>query len=217
MKKKARHMSYSEFLIDEQTILVADASVVINLNATDRAIDIIHGIPGSIVVTENALAELTAGEHNGHSDSTKLLELIDIGAVGLVKLGEREMSIYTSLVAGSAARTLDDGEAATIAYAVEAKALALIDERKARKLCINEYPSLPLASTVDLFLHSSVRRAIGERGLIEVLIRALRIARMRVPSHQIDMVIELIGEEAAVCCKSLPKTSRSALLPSGRP
>src|SRR5215469_16749115 len=52
--------------------------------------------------------------------------------VRVVQLGDDGKRVYGSLVEGTAARTLDDGEAATIAYAHEAGAVALIDEKKAQ-------------------------------------------------------------------------------------
>ena len=53
----------------------------------------------------------------------------------VVQLGDDGKRVYGSLVEGTAARTLDDGEAATIAYAHEAGAVALIDEKKAQAIC----------------------------------------------------------------------------------
>ena len=57
MKRK----SLSSLPIDPGSILVADASVVINLNATDRAREIIRAFPGKFVVTNFAYKELLAG------------------------------------------------------------------------------------------------------------------------------------------------------------
>lgn len=202
-------MTCSNFPISNDTIFVADASVVINLNATGRAVDIIRAQPASVVVTENAFLELVAGERNGHRDSAKLQDLIESGDVGLVKLGDVGAEIYTSLVSGSAARTLDDGEAATIAYAQESCCSVLIDERKARKLCADEYPDLVVASSIDILTHNSVRDALGEKGYLEAIVKALQISRMRVPSNQVDMIIALIGEEVAATCNSLPGRRRS--------
>src|SRR5262249_11004285 len=73
--RKAKPMSSSSFPINADTILVADASVVINLNATGRARDIIQAQPGSLVVTENAFAELSAGAKKGHDDHAQLQAL----------------------------------------------------------------------------------------------------------------------------------------------
>ncbi len=202
-------MSSLSFPINASTILVADASVIINLNATGRARDIIQAQPGSLVVTENAFAELAAGAKKGHDDHAQLQTLIDIGAVRVVKLGETGASIYAGLVEGSAVRTLDDGEAATIGYAHETGAIALIDERKARTICGSDFPDLSIASTIDFLMHELVATALTATGQSEAIVNALRNARMRIPPHQIDVVIKLIGEENAATCNSIRKKARA--------
>lgn len=162
-----------------------------------------------MVVTANACAELARGRHNGHNDGERLQALIGAGAVRVVELSENGMRIYGSLVEGTALRTLDDGEAATIGYAYEAGAVAVIDERKARTLCVADFPGLSLASTVDLLLHDRIASALGAKRQVEAVVNALRIARMRVPPHQIDAVVSLIGPEAASICNSLPRAQRA--------
>ena len=201
-------MTSSSFPISSRTIFVADASVVINLNATGRALDIIRAQPGSLAVTESVFSELARGTRNGHSDAEKLQALIDCGAVRLAQLGDAGNDIYASLVEGSAVHTLDDGEAATIGHAYEIGGVALIDERKARNNCTTDFPGLAVASTVDLLTHETVGGVLGQQGQIDAIVSALRIARMRVPSHQVSMVIELIGAETAATCSSLPKAIR---------
>jgi predicted nucleic acid-binding protein len=203
-------MSCSSFPINADTVLVADASVIINLNASGCARDIIRAQPGSIVVTENALSELAAGVHKGHNDREKLQALIDAGAVRLVPLGEAGNRVYTSLVEGLALRTLDDGEAATIGYALESGGIAMIDERKARTICASDFPELTIASTIDLLTHELVQSTLGKQGQTDAIVNALRGARMRVPPHQIELVVKLIGAEAAASCNSLPKVMRVA-------
>jgi predicted nucleic acid-binding protein len=202
-------MSSSSFPINADTILVADASVIINVNATGRARDIIQAQPGSLVVTENALAELAAGAKKGHDDHAQLHALIDIGAVRIVRLGETGASIYSALVESSAFRTLDDGEAATIGYAQETGAIALIDERKARMICERDFPDVFIASTIDFLTHELIATALTRRGQAEAITNALRNARMRIPPHQIELVIKLIGGENAAACSSIPKKLRA--------
>lgn len=201
-------MSSSSFPINNESILVADASVIINLNATGRAIDIIQALRSSFVVTENAFAELGAGARNGHNDVKKLEALIASGVVTLVELGEVGNVVYSSLVEGSATRTLEDGEAATIAYAHEKSAVAMIDEKKAQSICEERFPDLKVISTIDLLTHKLIKEALGTGEQISSITKALRDARMRVPLHQIEMIVNLIGYEAAVTCNSLPKFVR---------
>lgn len=202
-------MSSSSFSLEAASILVADASVVINLNATGCALEIIRAQPSLMVVTDNAFAELARGSCNGHGDGEKLQGLIDARAVRLVTLDGNGSRIYELLVEGAAMRTLDDGEAATIGYAHQVGGIAMIDERKARTICAREFPHLVLASTVDLLVHEHIERVLGKRGQAEAIVNALCGARMRVPPHQIEAVVGLIGSEAAAGCHSLPRSVRT--------
>jgi len=203
-------MSSLSFLIDARTLLVADASVVINLNATGCALEIIRSLPNGLIVTQNALTELEVGARKGHEDHAKLKVLIEHGAVRIVALGEQGNGIYASLVEGTALQTLDDGEAATIGYASEVGAVALIDEKKAQAICARDFPGLAVISTVDLLTHELISKQLGQNAQIEAIVNALRGARMRVPPHQIEMIVNLIGQDAAMSCVSLPKRKASA-------
>lgn len=188
--------------------MVLDASVVINLNATMHTPEILGAFPGKFVVTENAVAELAYGIQNGHDDARQLQHLIIRGIVEFVYLGDAGLTIYESLIDGGAISTLDDGEAATIAYACEVGGVAVIDERKARRLCIELFPSLSVLSTTDLLLDDAVIAALGPEEHVESIYRALTVARMRVPAEKISAVIKLIGEERAATCTCLPRTAR---------
>lgn len=202
-------MTSSSFLTDPNQILVADASVLINLNATGYASQIVPSVPGSFVVTESAFAELKLGAAKGHDDEKLVRGLFDSGMARLVDLSYAGNNLYRSLIDGAAQQTLDDGEAATIAYAQESSGVALIDERKARSLCVARLPALAIASTVDLLTHPAVRHTLGRQSQIQAITNALRRARMRVPPHQMDLVIDLIGPDEAANCNSLPRRRRT--------
>ena len=159
-----RQMISSSFLTDQQTRLVIDASVAINLNATNRAAEIISALPGMMVVTQNAIEELEGGARKGHNDAQLLQDLVAGNLVFPVSMGENSLSVYEALIDGNASCTLDDGEAATIAYAIEAGGIAVIDERKARRICEKNFPNLRLLSTVDLLLDSLISKALGHIG-----------------------------------------------------
>jgi predicted nucleic acid-binding protein len=201
-------MISSSSLVSNGAVLVLDASVVINLNATARAVDIIRGLPHQFVVTNNAIAELAAGRNSGHDDARKLQALIDSGLVTAQEVGDEGIHIYESLVEGSTVGTLDDGEAATIAYAAEVGAVAVIDERKARKICKLCFPQLAVLSTVDLLLHGSLELSLGSQGQSDAIFDALRVGRMRVIPERLEMVVGIIGVERASVCQSLPRNYR---------
>jgi predicted nucleic acid-binding protein len=187
---------------------VADASTVINLNATGCAPLILKALPNRICVVDVIPGELDTGRVRGRQDADRLQQLIASGFVDLVSLGDLGWERFEELVSGSAAETLDDGEAATIAYAVEQAFVAVIDETKATRICGAKYPSVQLISTVDLLLHSNVRQALGEAAFVDAVFAALRDARMAVFPRHYEDILGVIGPERAAQCLSLPKRLR---------
>ena len=187
--------------------VVVDTSVVVNLNATGNADAILRALPNRCVVTEAVLGELRAGRRKGRQDADALASLIDRHLVEEAQLQDPGMSHFESLVSGSAAETLDDGEAATIACAIERFAVALIDDRKAIRICAERFPNLAVGCTVDVLAHGRVQAALGRR-LEDAVFNALDRGRMRVPKRYGQWVVDLIGKERAAVCRSLPARFR---------
>lgn len=196
-------------LNDPTALVVADASVAINLNATGFSEAILGALPNRVVVTNEVRLELEVDRRNGRSDADALSALVGTGHIEIVQLGDLGLGRFTGLVLGPAAQTLDDGEAATIAYALEHGATALIDERKASKICANRFSALPTGCTVDLLAQDDVRTALGADNLADAVFNALYSGRMRVLAHHMDWVVELIGAERAARCPSLPRSVRT--------
>jgi predicted nucleic acid-binding protein len=193
---------------EKRRIVVADSSVIINLNATERASDILDGLPFKVLVTDTVAGELSEDRKSGRRDRELLDALVRSGYVSIVSLSGASLELFGDLVIGSADQTLDDGEAATIAYAVEHGSMPVIDERKAQKICRQCFPSLQTLSTVDLLADPGVANALGRDHLAEAVFLALRNARVRVVFERLSWVIELIGNERASLCPSLPKATR---------
>ena len=187
--------------------VVVDTSVVINLNATGCAEAVLRSLPNRCVVVEDVLLELQVGRQTGRGDADALAVLIEQHLVEHTRLGKAGRSHFATLLTGSAAETLDDGEAATIACAIERSAVALIDERKAVRICAERFPNLAVGCTVDVLAQHHVQAALGHR-LAEAVFHALDQGRMRVPERYGRWVVDLIGEERAALCHSLPKRLR---------
>lgn len=188
--------------------LVVDASVVINLNATGCASHLIEAIPNDLIMVNVVQEELNTGISKGRVDAELTSRLVEDGHITIVQLGEVGASLFEQLVSGDAAQTLDDGEAATIALAIEVGAIALIDERKAARICGERFAGLVVASTVDALAHPVVQRALGQESLADAVFSALQQARMNTQPHHLEWVVNLIGRERAAQCKSLPKEVR---------
>lgn len=196
--------------LPDNGLLVVDTSVIINLNATGCAKQILDALPHRVVVTDVVVGELEYGKSKGRSDAAMLADLLKAGLVTVTSLGEPGLSQFESLVVGTSAETLDDGEAATIAYAVETNACAVIDERKAMRICSSRFPQIRLGCTLDLLSHSAVQHALGPIRLADALHEALLSARMRVLPHYLSWVVDFIGNERAAACRCLPETVRQA-------
>lgn len=203
-------MKSSSFPCEPDVPVVTDASVIINFNATRTAAAVIGAFPNRFLVTDTVRRELLTGGSRGHESWEGLEALIHDGPIELVALEPGDRPVYRSLVEGGFKETLDDGEAATIAYAVGRGAIALIDERKARTICADRFPTLRLASSVDVLYHGLVNRALGESGQRDAIFRALRDARMQVvPRDRLREVVERIGADRAAKCPSLPRWART--------
>ena len=190
--------------------LVADASVWINLIAGGRALDILRALGQPTIIPNIAFGELERGRDKGRSAAKGLAALIDTGHVTVVDLPPAAEDVYLSLVAGRASQTLDDGEAATLALALDLGATALIDERKAIGIAATRFPTLNVATTTDLLLSDRIRSVLTPVDLSDALFATLAEARMRVPDHLLDEVCACLGPEKTGLCPSLPARVRSA-------
>lgn len=201
-------MSLSAFPADPSAVLIVDASVVIGLNASGQARRLIELIQRRVIVSDNAYNELAIGARFGHDDGARLDELIAAGLVERSALEGTAVVIYESLVDGRFGETLDDGEAATLAIAVQRGAIAVLDERKARRMCRTYFPEVLQGCTAEWLLGAS---GMSRAAQAKAMLNALRKARMRVPPEFIDPVVALIGSEAAATCSSLPRIVREGV------
>jgi predicted nucleic acid-binding protein len=203
--------SFPTCLTDPAALLIADASSVININATACAERVIRAMPNRFAIADVVAVELEGGRARGRTDADLLKGLVNSKLIEVVKLDDSAEEYFEQLVVGPANATLDDGEAATIAFAISQKATPLLDERKATRICTTAFPSVRIASTVDIFAHPMVEKALGRKGLADAVFNALFHGRMRVLPHHLDWVITLIGAERAGTCASLPCSVRLSM------
>ena len=198
-------------LRDRTVPVIADTSVVINLNAAKCAETILDALPNPFLVVSEVVMELESGLQTGRNDAAALDAWHTSGRVQIVPLGDTGTRHFFNLVSGPAAQTLDDGEAATIAHALETEppAIPLIDERKANHICADRFAQLVTGSTVDLLAQDDVQAALGRDRLASAVFNALYYGRMRVLPHHLDWAVNLIGPERAKQCESLPRSARS--------
>ncbi len=201
------------FSPNPDTPLTLDSSVVINLNASGQGRAVLSAFNNSVVVVDTVEAEIGRGNRQKRQDKAALDALIADGTIAIVSLDDDALQIFESLVIGPAISTLDDGEAATIAYAVRTGSIAVVDERKATALSRGRFRELTTISTVDLFVSDLVRLHLGDELRREAIFNALLHGRMQVPKQHLDWVVETIGPERALQCLSLPSFVRTATSP----
>jgi predicted nucleic acid-binding protein len=200
-------MMVPTFSHDPMRPVVLDTGVVINLNATGYASEVLRALPNSVVITNIVVEDLERGHGKGRSAADLLGELVATGVVMVESLDSRAEIIFESLVSGGAADTLDDGEAATIAYATAHESVGVIDEKKAIIVCERRLIDAQLVSTVDLLRCDSVASSLGTT-LPEAVFRALQTSNMNVPRQHIEWVQALIGAERAMRCSRLRRAAR---------
>ena len=203
-------MSHQSSWLDGAASLVGDASVWINLVATGRAKEILRASPAELVITTTARGELDNGRAKGRQTAAEVARLIEAGLVREVSLRSADEALFLGLIAGPTSLTLDDGEAATIAYALGSGTVALIDERKATDLCAARYPELIVMSTTDLLLADPIVSSLQAKCLSECLFLALTVARMRVPDRHLASVCARLGPDRCRDCRSLPAAWRQS-------
>ncbi|HEY9552099.1 hypothetical protein [Allosphingosinicella sp.] len=179
---------------------------MINLYACGRAEDILDALPHRIFVPQIAAGELGKGTEEARHELAFLQGLISGARLDILELSEAGFDMYARLVAGP--RSLGDGEAATLAIALDQRLLPVIDERKARSRLTEIAPSASAATTVDLLLHDHVQNEMGRDACADAVWSALQGANMSVRLEQRDSILALIGHERATKCRSLPGYKR---------
>ena len=188
-------MNFSNVIADPQYPLVIDTSVVVNLNACSFGTQILQAVPNKIIVAQIAADELKAGT----SDQIFLNDVVEAQLIELSDLSTDEFEIYGKIVG-----KLGDGESATIAVALKRQIFPIIDDIKARDKTAELLPELEPGWSLDLLRHQHVLVQLGSPGDVDAIFMALFGGRMRVPNDKTEEVIQLIGEDRAKECRSLP-------------
>jgi hypothetical protein len=187
--------------------LVLDASAWINVLGTGADHAILSALDRPKVVVEVTSAELHRHPLQPARGEHPLEPHVASGSVIRSELSGNAWSTFYSLVGADPTDDLDDGEAATLAYAHHFNGVAVIDERKARRVASMRFPELELWSSVDIFRRPEVCDALGAK-LGEAVFSALVNARMRVFARDQEWVENIVGKDRARECPSLRRRGR---------
>lgn len=194
-------MTYSSILSENTAALALDTSVLINLHACRHGVEILAAIPNRIFVPHIVARELNHETSRRNGEEAFLQALAAAGNITLVDLSEEEFEMFFELT--SAASSLDDGEAATIAISRLRGLFPVIDERRGRRRA-NEIIGIEPAWSLDLLSHPNTTASLGANLSVDALFLALRDGRMRIPPESASEVVGIIGDDRARQCTCLP-------------
>ncbi len=158
-------------------------------------------------MVDKAAGEVLRDPLTGITGPPALKELEAAGLLRIVSLSKAGYVAYLGLVGpAEPADSLDDGEAATLAHALDIGACALVDERKATRIARALMPSRPPLCTLDLLSCPDVAATLGTAQVADMVFSALMRARMRVPPPFRAWITELVGPERLHECASIPRS-----------
>jgi hypothetical protein len=201
-------------LIDiSRTELVLDASVFINLLATGVAKVILGSLPNPVFIEARAFAEIRRHPIPNADLSAEIAELLESGLLEKRTMSPEALDLFMELTGGDLTGGLDDGEAATITYAlsISGNTLVAIDERKATRVFSERWPRRTLVDTVTLLAQPNCRSHLGPETLANACFSALVHARMRVRHEAMAWVLNTVGRERARQCPSLGNAALLAM------
>ena len=179
--------------------LAADASVAINLLGTGVCEILMRNLARPIIMAEEALAEVRRHPFPGADLAAEMARLRDGGLIREHALGTVGRAIFHKLIADDLARGLDDGEAATIALAIEhsVDTVAVVDEKKATRIFADRWGGRAINDTVTLLAQPETQGALTPAEFAQACCCAVQHARMRVPAEGMDWLVGVIGLEQA--------------------
>jgi predicted nucleic acid-binding protein len=198
----------SSRLTDADQTLVLDASAVINLLGTSQIEGVLKSLGRTCVVEANAWREVKRDPLTGASADGSLGACLENRVLIKHQMTVAATAVFLDLVLAQPPDGLDDGEAASVAHAIDIGASAVIDERKATRICAAAFPTLKVLSTLDILSHPRVLQELGREALSAAVFSALQHARMRVQPIFVPWVVQLLGPERVAQSPSL-RRSRS--------
>lgn len=194
--------------------LVVDTSVIINLNATGQGAEVVRAFGVTLQASTIVRNELVADRFSVRNDAEMAKKLADDGLLEFLELDDEGERLFADLVSGTAAETLDDGEAATLAAGAALGHTVVIDERKAQRIAGERFTSMQIITTADILCSERVVSGLGIAAVGNLIFNGLIGARMFVPERHHGWVADVLGERI-IKCHSLPAALRQAVALAG--
>jgi len=191
------------------TRLVIDASVLINILGTGCPADVLECLCRVFLIDEIALREVDIDPSTRRSSKDILATLRRQGLLEVIRMDDDVYDRFLGFTAAQPPDDLDDGEAATLAHAACGEYVAVVDERKATRIASAHIPEIQVLNSIDLLAAPELLNKLGNEKMSDLIYRALRDARMRVPPRVRHWIADLLGNIRAQECPSLGYCSAS--------
>lgn len=185
------------------TRLIIDASVLINILGTGCPATICQCLRRVFAIDEITLREVDIDPSTGGRSEEILAALQRQDLLEVIRMSDEAYDRFLRFTAAQPPDDLDDGEAATLAHAACEPYVGVIDERKATRIASIHIPQIPILNSIDLLAAPELLHRLGKDKLSDVIYRALRDARMRVPPSVRHWIADLLGSARAQECPSL--------------
>lgn len=163
--------------------LVLDASMLINLLATQECGAILHALAVSCVAPEQALAEVTKDPVSKQRFSERKSVAARLAPLKAYALSGEAYEQYLTLAGAPPPNGLGDGEAACIAAVGALGYTICLDDAKARRICAETFPTIAMLWSAELIGHARVVKTLGKKRSDECFHQAKHFGRMRTPPH----------------------------------
>ena len=180
-------------LNSDSSPLFLDASVIINLVASERSDEILKALGRPIYLEKTICSEFIRDPRDGSDAKMVIEKLVNQGLLKIITLSSSKYEIFLSVTGALPPDDLGDGEAATIACA-SGVGVAVIDERKATRIATKVFPNMPVYSSLDLLCADCMIKGLGKAIVINAVRDAIRNARMRVPHPWKRWVSDFVSE-----------------------
>ncbi len=127
------------------------------------------------------------------TEEAPLQPLFEEGYLKLCRMSDVAYETYISLVSGPPTQTLDDGESAAIAVAVDGLGSVVLDDKKARRILSSRFELASPGSSLTLLLAAATRANWTLQELREAITAARIVSRMAVVPDDRSLFSELFA------------------------
>lgn len=168
--------------------LALDTSVLLNVLGCGAIEDVLGALDGPCLVEDKVLGEIQRHPVPGLCHLTALEALMKSGHLTRVAMTDVEYAHYLSIVQAPLGQRLGVGESATLAVAHSRSCGVVMDENKGRRYVAECFPTMPVVSSLSLFISATVRLGQDRTFLRDAVNSARQTARMAVPKPERELL-----------------------------